>query len=222
MSNFFRRLPNLAYPTLLKTKQSNTDITETKDLFRRVKIREDLYANMMHFDKFKIIGDQRPDQVADEIYGSYDLDWVVLISNNIIDMKNEWPMTQYDLNTYLNEKYTHQELTKIHHYETVEFRARNNQLIVPAGLEVDEDWNMEYLQSTQIRQTNNHNEGRPLKSVSFFEYETRINDEKRNINMLKPELLDRFISEFTEIMKYEKSSQYVNRKLKKTENIRIH
>ncbi len=224
MSNYFNQLPNISYPTLLKNRQSNTDYVELKNLFRRVKIREDLYSNFMQFDQYKIIGDERPDNVAEKVYGNDDLDWVVLISNNIVDLKNEWPMTQLDLNQYLDDKYTPQQLTQIHHYETVEFRDRNNQLIVPAGMVVDESFTIEYL-GGDIGITGNSGvlkTASPIKSLTFYEYELHKNDEKRMINVLKEDVLGLFLDDFKRIMKYDKSSQYVNRKLKKTENIRIH
>ena len=84
MSQYFRKLPNLNYPSLLKTRESNTDFVQTKNLFRRVKVREDLFANFMQFDKYKIVGDERPDNVAQKVYDNDDLDWIVLISNNIV------------------------------------------------------------------------------------------------------------------------------------------
>ena len=226
MSNYFRRLPNLDYPSLLKTRKSNLDFVETKNLFRRAKVREDLFANFMQFDKYKIIGDERPDNVSEKVYGTNNFDWVVLMANNIVDVYNEWPLTQQQLNQYLNDKYTPQELVSIHHHETVEFRDRDNQVIVPAGLIVDENWNMEYFSGGQIRSintppsTSNMSE-KPVKSVTFLEFETRLNEDKRNINVIKPDLLGLFLKDFDRIMKYDKSSQYVNRKLKKTENPRI-
>ena len=226
MSNFFRKLPNLNYPSLLKTRESNLDFVQTKNLFRRAKVREDLLANFMQFDKYKIIGDERPDNVAEKVYGNSDLDWVVLMSNNIIDINNEWPLDQLQFNQYISEKYTPQELASIHHYETREFRDRNNQLILPAGLIVDENWSMEYLSGGQVRSTNtpsstSNMSEKPVKSVTFLEFETNLNEEKRNINVLKPDLLGLFMKDFDRVMKYDKSSQYVNRKLKKTENLRI-
>ena len=221
MSNYFRRLPNLDYPSLLNSRESNTDYVQTKNLFRRVKIREDLFSNFMQFDRYKVQGDERPDTVSENVYGKSTLDWVILLSNNIIDIKNEWPLTQLQLNEFLNEKYTPQELVSIHHYETLELRDNKNQLILPAGITVDEDFNMEYLSGGQIRSTNSLVDGRPIKAVTFFDHENELNDRKRNINVLKPEFLGVFIKEFERIMKYEKSSQYVNRKLKKTENPRI-
>ena len=223
MSNYFRKLPNLDYPSLLKTKQSNTDYVETKNLFRRVKIREDLFSNFVVFDQYKIIGDERPDNVAEKVYGDDNLDWVILMSNNIIDIKNEWPMTQNDLNTYINEKYTQKELSHIHHYETVEFRDRNNQLLVPAGKVVDESFTIEYyLGESGLRNNGQLKTTSPIRSVNNYENEVEINNKKRNINVVKEDVLGLFLKDFNRIMKYDKSSQYVNRKLKKTENIRIH
>ena len=221
MSNYFNRLPNLEYPSLLKTRRGSGDTIRVKNLFRRAKIREDLFANIHEFDKYNIVGDDRPDTVSEEIYGTPDLDWVILMSNNIIDIKNEWPMTQYDLNTYLNEKYTQEQLSDIHHYETTTFRDEKGRLIVPAGQVVDEDWSLEYFDGKHLRNTDGILAGRPVRSVSFFEYEIKKNDEKRNINILKGEVLTMFMKDFKRIMKYDKSSQYVDKKLKKTENIRL-
>ena len=81
MSNYFRRLPNLDYPSLLKTRKSNLDFVQTKNLFRRAKIREDLFADFMQFDKYKIVGDERPDNVALNVYGNDSYDWVILMAN---------------------------------------------------------------------------------------------------------------------------------------------
>ena len=226
MSNYFRRLPNLDYPSLLKTRKSNLDFVQTKNLFRRAKVREDLFANFMQFDKYKIIGDERPDNVSEKVYGTNNFDWVVLMANNIIDVYNEWPLTQQQLNRYLNDKYTPQELVSVHHHETVEFRDRDNQVILPAGLIVDENWSMEYFSGGQIRSTDtpsstSNMSEKPIRSVTHLEFENRLNEDKRNINVLKPDLLGLFLKDFDRIMKYDKSSQYVNRKLKKTENPRI-
>jgi len=221
MSNYFNRLPNLEYPSLLKTRRTNRDTIRVKNLFRRVKIREDLFSNLTEFDKFQIHGDDRPDTVAEELYGNPNLDWVILMSNNIIDIKNEWPMTQYDLNMYLDDKYTPEQLIDIHHYETLQLKDGKGRLIVPAGKVVDEDWSLEYFDGLQIRNTDSTIGGRPLRSVSFLEYEIKKNDKKRNINVLRRDMLSLFMKDFERIMKYDKSSQYVDKKLKKTENIRL-
>lgn len=226
MSNYFRKLPDLNYPSPLKTRESNLDVVQTKNLFRRAKVREDLFASFMQFDKYKILGDERPDNVAEKVYGNSNLDWVILMSNNIIDINNEWPLDQFQFNEYLNNKYTPNELASTHHCETEEFRDRDNQLIVPAGLIVDKNWSMEYLSGEQIRSTNtpsttSNMSQNPVREVTFLEFETSLNEQKRNINVLKQDLLGLFLKDFDRVMKYDKSSQYVNRKLKNTENPRI-
>ena len=215
MSNYFRQLPNLDYPSLLNDRVSSGDTVRVKNLFRRVKIREDLVDSLTLFTKYKILGDERPDNVAEKYYGSPDLDWVVLLANNIVDIKNDWPMTEYDLNVYLNDKYTEQQLVKIHHYETIEFRDLNNRLITPAGKIVDENFVVEYLKGSQIQRVS------PIRSVSFFEWEVQKNDDKRNINLVQTDYVGTVVEEFQEITRYDRSSQYVNERLKKTENIRI-
>jgi len=215
MANFLRQLPDLDYPSLLNDRQSSGDTVRVKNLFRRVKVREDYFTSFVEFVKYQITGDDRPDIVAEKVYGSSDLDWIVLVSNNIIDIKNEWPMTEYDLNQYLNDKYTEQQLASIKEYRTFEWRDRNNQLIVPAGQIVDENFKVEYLKGNQIVSVS------PIRSVSVFEWEVERNDERRNINLIDPQYVSLVIDEYEQIMKYGKSSQYVNERLKKTENIRI-
>ena len=215
MANYFRQLPNLDYPSLLNDKTGSGDTVRVKNLFRRVKIREDFLQSLVVFNKYKIVGDDRPDNVAEKLYGNADLDWTVLLANNIIDIKNDWPMTEYDLNIYLNEKYTEDQLVKIHHYETIEFRDLNNQLITPAGKIVDENFVVEYLKGSQIQRVS------PIRSVSYFEWEVQKNDDKRNINVIQDEYISTVVEEFEQITRYDRSSQYVNERLKKTENIRI-
>jgi hypothetical protein len=214
MSNYFRQLPNLDYPSLLNDRVSSDDTVRVKNLFRRVKIRDDYFSNFLSHTKYNILGDERPDNVAEKLYGSPDLDWVVLLANNIIDIKNDWPMTQYDLNTYLTKKYTEDELVKVHHYETTEFRDLNNRLIVPAGKVVDENFSIQYLKGSQVVTET------PVKSVSYFEWELQRNDDKRTINIIKEEYVGTIVEEFQEITRYDRSSQYVNERLKRAENIR--
>jgi len=215
MANYFKGIPNLDYPSLLNDRQGSSDTVRVKNLFRRVVVRDDYFTKFVNFTKYKIVGDDRPDITSEDVYGTPDLDWLILTANNIIDIKNDWPMTEFDLNLYLNEKYTPQQLAQIHHYETTEFRDFDNQLIIQGGLSVDENFTVQYLRGGQIRRVS------PIKSVSYFEYELNRNDEKRNINIISKEFVPVVIKDFENIMKYGQSSQFITTDLKKTENIRI-
>ena len=215
MANYFSYLPNLKYSSLLKTAGDNTTTVEVKNLFRRAKLREDFTSVATLFEKYKVEGGDRPDQVAEKFYGDENLDWVVLTSNNITDIRSQWPLAEHDLNNVLNDKYTPQELVSIHHYETLEWRDYNNNLIMPAGKVVDENFTIKYTIGGDLKEV------APFKSVSVFENELRLNDEKRNIQLIRPDLIPQVISDLKEIMRYTPNSNYISKTLKKTEPIRI-
>ena len=215
MANYFSYLPNLKYSSLLKTAGDNTTTVEVKNLFRRAKLREDFASVATLFEKYKIEGGDRPDQVAEKFYGDENLDWVVLTSNNITDIRSQWPLAEYDLNNILNDKYTPEELVSIHHYETIEWRDYNNNLIIPAGKVVDENFTIKYTIGGDLKEV------APFRSVSVFENELQLNDEKRNIQLIRPDLIPQVVKDLKEIMRYTPNSNYISKTLKKTEPIRI-
>ena len=94
---YFRELPNLLYPSFLPEKTSSLDFIEVKNIFRRVKIRDDLFNNFTVFNKYEIPEGARPDTVAEELYGSPIFDWVVLTVAGILNVRNEWPLSNRDL-----------------------------------------------------------------------------------------------------------------------------
>ncbi len=140
MAKYFTNIPSIAYISRDLEKNSLNDYTVTKNLFKRAKIREDIFQNISYFNKYDIIGDERPDQVAEKIYGDSSLDWVVLLSNNVHNVYEEWPKTQYALDKHLLEKYGDYETlyNGVHHYETIRTKTRNGFVIVEEGVEVNE------------------------------------------------------------------------------------
>ena len=91
---YFRNIPKFEYVNRTKDGQFISNYTEVMNFFKRGKLREDLFQDLTIFEKYNIKGDDRPDNVAKEIYGDATLDWVVLLSNNIVNVHNEWPMPQ--------------------------------------------------------------------------------------------------------------------------------
>ena len=118
---YFRELPDLQYPSFLKDKNSSLDYLEVKNIFRRVKLRDDLQSTFTVFDKYEIPEGYRPELVADEIYGSSELDWVVIITAGIINIRNEWPLSNKDLYEYASNKYG-TKLNSVRFYETTEVK----------------------------------------------------------------------------------------------------
>ena len=214
-NSYFRQLPNLDYPSLANDRKSVYDYQTVKNIFKRAVIRNDIFDEVVAFTKYSVIGDERPDQVAYNFYGDSGLDWVVLTTNNIIHVRDEWPMGSQDFLTYLNEKYTTEQLSNIHHYETKIIRDFAGKLIQPEGLTVPAGHSITFLDNGVLKTESQ------LTSFSFLEHEIDLNDKKRNINILKPEYLSLFLEDFAEIMEYKPSRQFVNEDLKKTENPRI-
>ena len=212
---YFRQLPNLDYPSLKNDRTSAYDYQVVKNIFKRAIIRDDIFDEATAFTKYSVIGDERPDQVAAGFYNDSTLDWVVLTTNNIVHVRDEWPMGNQDFLTYLNGKYTEAELANIHHYETKLIRDSSGKLIQPAGLTVPSNHSISFVDNGVLREESS------LTSFTFLEHETNVNDNKRNINILRPEYLNFFLESFEEIMEYKPSKQFVTDSLKKTENPRL-
>ena len=214
-NSYFRQLPNLDYPSLANDRKSAYDYQVVKNIFKRAVLRDDIFDEVVAFTKYSVVGDERPDQVAFDFYGDSGLDWVVLTTNNIIHVRDEWPMGNQDFLTYLNGKYTDQELSNIHHYETDVLRDSRGRLIHPKGLTVPSNYSISFLDNGVLRTESK------ITSFTFLEHETNLNDDKRQINILKPEYLTVFLEDFENIMEYKPSRQFVSEDLKKTENPRI-
>ena len=214
-NSYFRQIPNLDYPSLRNDRNSAYDYQVVKNIFKRAVIRDDIFNEITAFTKYSVVGDERPDQVAYQFYNDSGLDWVILATNNIVHVRDEWPMGNQDFLTYLNGKYTEAELANIHHYETKIIRDSSGTLIQPEGKRVPAGYTVSFLDNGALRSESS------LTSFSFLEHETDLNDAKRNINILRPEFLGLFLENFADIMEYKPSNQFVTDKLKKTENPRI-
>ena len=211
--SYFRELPNLEYQSFLSSRKGSDDYLLVKNIFRRVKLRDDLQNVFTIFNKYQIQEGARPDTVAEELYGSSQYDWVVLIGAGIINVRNEWPLSDRDIYRYSEELYGN-DLNAVHHYETKEIKDSRGRLILPAGKIVDSTFTIPD-PNISIQTLN------PVVGISNYEYEVRKNNKKRDIYVLKPAYLQQVINDTRKAMTYDKSSQYVNDKLIRTENTRV-
>ena len=214
-NSYFRQLPNLDYPSLANERTSAYDYQIVKNIFKRAILRDDIFNEVTAFTKYSVQGDERPDQVAFDFYRDSALDWVILTPNNIVHVRDEWPMGNQDFLTYINAKYTSEQLSNIHHYETKLIRDSNGKLIQPEGLTVPANHSITFLDNGSLRTESQ------LTSFTYFDHESNLNDKKREISILRPGYLSVFLENFEEIMEYKESKQFVNETLKKTENPRL-
>ena len=211
--SYFRELPNIRYPSFLKEKTSSFDYVEAKNLFRRTKLRDDLQNNFTLFEKYVIPGEARPDNVAQELYGSDQFDWVVLIVAGINNVRNEWPLNARDLYNYCLDKYG-DALNSVRFFETTEVKDSSGRLILPKGKVVDSNFTIPKPETPTATLN-------PVVGISNFEYETRLNDDKRSIFILRRGYLQDFVNDFREVMTYRESSEFINSKVIQTENTNI-
>jgi hypothetical protein len=220
---YFRELPNIEYQSFLSDVKSSDQYLVAKNLFRRVKLRDDLQNVFTVFDKYQIPDGSRPELVAEELYGSVQYDWVVLVSAGITRIRDQWPLSDRQVYDYSEEVYG-DKINAVHHYETTEIKDSQGRLILPAGKVVDADFKISYYDNGNLYTnestlgTNIVNIANPIIGISNYEYEVLKNNEKRGIYVLKPIYLQQVINDTRKAMTYDVSSQYVNNKLIKTEN----
>ena len=210
--SYFRELPNLFIQSPFKERNSSDEYVLVKNIFRRMKLRDDLQNVLTLFDKYNIRDGFRPEQVAEEVYGSVEYDFVVLISSGIINVRHEWPISDREVYKYAEDKYgVH--LNAIRNYVTTEVKDADGRLILPKGKVVDQGFTIPKPGDPTV--TIN-----PTAGVTNFEYETELNNQRRGIYLLKPSYLGLFLEDFRRTMKYQKSSQFVSRNTIRVENTR--
>ena len=217
---YFRQVPDFQYVSRLPNATISDYIT-VKNLFKRGKLKENVAADATLFTKYQVRGDDRPDNVAFKFYGDENLDWLVMLSNNILNLQNEWPLLQAEFDRYLIDKYeTYEKLNEVHHYETIEVKSSTGVVIVPAGLTVDSDYSVTYFDWIAELEVTENNIVTPITNL---EYEEKLDDEKRNIFLLKQEYIGVIKGDIDNFMPYKKgSTEYVSKTLNKAENIRLY
>ena len=211
---YFNELPNISTVSLLKDKSRSDERILVKNIFRRAKLRTDVDRAITAYEFYTIKEGERPDIIANKFYGDPELDWVILIVNNITSIRDEWPLSNNDLNTHMIDKYgSESALAEVHHYETREIRDQYNRTVLKSGLEVDQNFVFSYTPIGGV--TQNISAAGP---VTNYEYERTVNDAKRVIRILKEEYVGALVSDMRSMMRYESSSQYLDRTTKETYN----
>ena len=219
--NYFKYIPDFDYVSRLPKAQSISDYLRVKNLFKRTKISQTIFDDLTYFTKYQIIADERPDNIAYKIYGDSNLDWMVMIANNITNLQNEWPLEEQSFYRFLINKYGSEAgIESVHHYETQKVIDSKEKVIVPKGLEVPSNYSVTFLDSgtrTEQIRTNITDE------ITNRQYEEKIQDEKRNIFLIKPKFTGLILEEMERVMEYPKgSTQYVSSKVVRGENVRLY
>mgnify|MGYP003118711865 FL=1 len=219
--NYFKYIPDFDYVSRLPKAQSISDYLRVKNLFKRTKISQTIFDDLTYFTKYQIIADERPDNIAYKIYGDSNLDWMVMLANNVTNLQNEWPLEEQSFYRFLINKYGSEAgIESVHHYESQKVIDSKEKVIVPKGLEVPSNYSVTFLDSgTKTEQIRTN----ITDAITNRQFEERVQDEKRNIFLIKPRFIGLIIEEMERVMEYPKgSTQYVSPRVVRGENVRLY
>jgi hypothetical protein len=161
--DYFQQFPRF----LAKVGDEQKVIT---DFFIRVGVGQRFVKYAAMLLPYQIKDGDRPETVAFDVYGAATYYWVILLLNNIVDPRNEWPLSQSDLEAKALAAYD--DIYALHHTE-----------LAFTGTEIAEESVPLYAQADLIPITN-------------WDYEIRENDNKRSIVLIDPKYLAQFLQNF--------------------------
>ena len=208
---FFKIVPNISYDEKpISYPFSESDFVVAKNFFRRYKINDDIFQYAVFFKKYTIVDGERPETLAEKAYGDQFLDWVILLTNNMVNAQYDWPRSNYEMYKIVEEEFD-DPYTEINHYEIRETIGRYQ-----AGLHVDETF-YNGTHKVNINGTVTTKNGNEIASpVTVAEYYQSENEKKRQIYLLKPRYLDSFVADFKRKNLYKKDDNFISQRLKKT------
>ena len=164
------------FPTIMYDPAGDGSAKAVTNILSRVRLRSNMKKEIVMLDKYKVKENETPEIVADKHHGSVYYHWVVMLVNNISDINHDWVKSTRQLQKYLQSKYTEAELTQAHHYEIAQSSG-------------DTTVNIQVPQGTSDAIT-----------ITNYEYETALNESKREIDLLRNEYLEFFVEEFDELI----------------------
>ena len=208
---YFSIIPNLAYDEKpIKYPFSKSDYVTAKNFFRRYKVNENVFSSAVYFNKYAIRDGERPDSLAKRFYGNQFYDWVILITNNMVNAQYDWPMQNYELYRVLEQEFD-DPYSEINHYEIKEAIGQ-----YAAGLHVDKTFydGTHKLNIDGVVTLKNGNEiASPITVAEHYHVE---NEKKREIFLLKQNYVRSFVDDFRKQNIYKKDANYISQRLKKT------
>ena len=176
---YFSKFPLIPYQ--ISTQDS---LKLVPDILRRIKIRESLRAGSSLFDKYDVKENENPEDVAFKWFGSANLHWVILITNNVLDRYYDWPLNQVEFAEFLKDKYGAGNEDAVHHYE-----------ITKSSGKTSSSGPNDYSHLVEVNSDTDN-----ASSISNREYEERLQDKYRSIKLLDRRYLNDFLEEFDNLI----------------------
>ncbi len=194
-----KRLPDLFYN--FSSRPLDSDYLLVKNIWRRAQILVEYKTQVTLFTEENVRDGERPEDIATRLYRNPFYNWTILVINDITDVYSQWPKSVQQLQEFINSKYSNPMATK--HHITTEVKDANGNIIVPAGKIVPSNYQIAYYNGS------NTVTAIPVASVTNATYETELNSKKQNIQVVKPELIEDFVSVYYNIANKGKNERSV-------------
>lgn len=217
---YFSLTPDIQYDQKpISYPFSESDYVTVNNFFRRYKVDDELFGYLMFYDKYAVEEGVKIETIAAKYYGNPFYDWVIVLSNNFINPQFAFPLTTYELEKYINSKYS--EPYGVHHYETLEIKSGYKEgdldvIALEGGNIVDNSFHSQPFTYYNGSGYTTLLAGQASRSVSNYEHEIIKNESKREIYILKNTYFNRFVEEFKTRNLYTESSNYISNVLKRT------
>lgn len=110
---YFQEFPSMLYEFDIKNKPTALVV---KDITRNVRFRRDVLANITVYDEYDIMEGETPEHISEKMYGTPYYYWIIMLSNERYDYIKDFPLTYYQLERYISDKYG-EAIYDIHHFE---------------------------------------------------------------------------------------------------------
>lgn len=186
MSEYFQLFPTVSHSGY-----------EVKDITRRVKFLERVKGTPYLFLPYTIEGDDRPEDIAYYYYGDVSYVWLVYLSNNIFDLYSQWPLSQDNFYKHIEKKYS--SLSGTTGNPVIDWTM--NETILDNIVYYENVNNSAVTISKDTYSLNQDLVQSEWRAIRYFEYETRINDDKRTIQLVNNTYAKQMLFELKGLLK---------------------
>ena len=165
------------FPTIMYDPTGDGSAKLATNIMKRVRMRANMKKEVVMLDPYDVKENETPEIVSDKHHGSPHYHWVVMLLNDISDVNHDWVKSTRQMQKYLLSKYTETQLTETHHYEITQTSGD-----ITTKIEVE---NATYPSAS---------------TVTNYEYEVALNEEKRQIDLLRDDYLGFFTEEFANLI----------------------
>lgn len=203
MAKYFNFFPTTPYTN----SDDSTSYDTVTNIIARFAFETSLKQNSSLFYPYNIQDGDTPETIAYKYYGSAEKHWIVLMFNDIIDPQYDWPLSQRNIITFINDKYSKngaanttpqtgivwaQSVNNVKaYYKTVtrlSSKSTKNQIVEKIQIDANTYTNLNVGTTLYtLKDGSKVTETIDKQKQTYYDYEIDTNEAKRKIKLLRAE-----------------------------------